>query len=116
MQFQYVCTQADVMITQVKRTMMISSVVIGSVMALPFKHLTLPLIMIVLGLVMYSIGKELIDWQKERDALNDDEKQRVKWTLRRKHVARYALIASVFSAVIAIIMFHATNWLVWNIS
>lgn len=113
MQFQYVCSQADVMIGQVKRTMIIASVITGSVLALPFKHLTLPLLLAAIGFVMYGIGIELIDWKKERDSLSDDEKQRVRWTLKRKHMVRYMSVGAAFSIIIAFGMFHATNWLVW---
>lgn len=113
MQFQYVCTQADVMLTQIKRTLIISSVMIGAVLALPYQHVTLPLIMVVLGIIIHGIGKGALYWQRERDSLSDDDKTRLNWMLKRKHIARHTMLSITSSVMVAFLVFQAINWATW---
>ncbi len=101
------------MLTQVKRTLIISSVMVGALMALPFKHVTLPLIIVVLGIIMHGIGKGVLYWQRERDSLSEDDKLRLNWILKRKHIARYTMLNITSSVIIAFIVFQAINWATW---
>lgn len=62
----------------------------------------------------YSWNREgALYWQRERDSLSDDDKTRLNWMLKRKHIARHTMLSITSSVMVAFLVFQAINWATW---